>query len=107
MKHNKECIHIPQNLRPEIYQNFGNFKEISEKFRGNFREVSSNTIMNVYIPILTLGLKHENFGNFKEISEEVRGNFRDISLNTIINVYISILTQRLKYLKILELSNKF
>ena len=33
IKHNNECIHIHRNRRPEIYENFGNFKEISEKFR--------------------------------------------------------------------------
>ena len=58
IKHNNEYIHIHPNRRPEMYENFGNFKEISERFRGNFREISSNTIMNVCISILTLGLKY-------------------------------------------------
>ena len=47
IKHNNECIHIHPNPRPEIYENFR-----------NFREILSNTIMNVYISILTLGLKY-------------------------------------------------
>ena len=58
MKHNNESIHTHPNARPKIYGNFGNFKEISEKFRVNFREISSNTIMNVYISILILSLKY-------------------------------------------------
>ena len=72
IKHNNECIHIHPNHRPEIYRNFRNFKEIKEKFRINFREISSNTIMNVYIPILILSLKYMNaFG----ISKKFQGNF--------------------------------
>ena len=92
IKHNNECMHIHRNPRPEIYENFENFKEISEKFRENFREISSNTITNVYISILTLGLKYMKI--------------LEISSNTIMNVYISILTLGLKYMKILEISLK-
>ena len=44
--------------------------EIYENFR-NFGEISSNTIMNVYISILTLGLKYMTI---LEISK-FRGNF--------------------------------
>ena len=33
IKHNNEYIHIHPNPRPEIYGNFGNFKEILGKFR--------------------------------------------------------------------------
>ena len=32
IKHKNECLHIHPNPRPEIYGNFRNFKEISEKF---------------------------------------------------------------------------
>ena len=95
IKHNNECIHIHRDPRPEIYENFGNFKEISGKFWRNFREMSSNTIMNVYISILTLGLKYMKIF-------EISGK----SSNTIMNVYISILTLGLKYMKILEISLK-
>ena len=31
MKHNNECSHIHPNPRPEIYENFRHFKEISAK----------------------------------------------------------------------------
>ena len=85
-------MHIHRNPRSEIYENFRNFKEIS-----------SNTIMNVYISILTLVQKYmkileislkfqrsvikynneyihihpnrrpEIYENFKEISERFRG----------------------------------
>ena len=58
IKHNNECLHIHPNPRPEIYENFRNFRESSGKFRRNFREISSNTIMNVYISIVTLDLKY-------------------------------------------------
>ena len=69
IKHNNECIHIHPNAWPEIS---GNFKEFSEKFRVNFREISSNTIINVYIPILILSLKYVKvFG----ISKKFQGNF--------------------------------
>ena len=63
--------------------------------RVNFEisEISSNTIMNVYISILTLGLKYMKI--------------LEISSNTIMNVYISILTLGLKYMRILEISKKF
>ena len=32
IKHNNECVHIHPNPKPKIYENFGNFKEISGKF---------------------------------------------------------------------------
>ena len=101
--------------------------EIYENFR-NFGEISSNTIMNVYISILTLGLKymkileiskcHQTIMNIYistltvglkymkilEISKKFQRDFEEISSNTIMNVYISILTLGLKYMKILEIS---
>jgi hypothetical protein len=60
--------------------NFGNFKEISEKLQGNFREISViDNNSERYIP--DLGVKENgNFGNFKGISEKFQGNFREISL---------------------------
>ena len=32
IKHNNECAHIHPNTRPEIYENFRHFKEISKKY---------------------------------------------------------------------------
>ena len=64
IKHNNECIHIHPNPRPEIYENFR-----------NFREILSNTIMNVYISILTLGLKYMKI---LEISKRFQRNFGEI-----------------------------
>ena len=58
-----ECSHIHPNLRPETYENFGNFKEISEKFRGNFIKHNNECIHIDPNP------KPEIYGNFRNFSE--------------------------------------
>ena len=111
IKHNNECLHIHLNPMSEIYENFRNLEEISEKFRVNFREIlmkfqgsyikHNNECLHIHLnPMSEI---YENFGNFKEISEKFRVNFRETSLNTIISVYIPILTLSVKYMEILEI----
>ena len=61
IKHNNECIHIHRNPRPEIYENFENFKEISERFRGNFIKHNNECIHIHRNPRSEI---YENFRNF-------------------------------------------
>ena len=60
-------MHIHPNPRSEIYENFRNFKEISEKFRGNFIEHNNECIHIHPNPSPEI---YENFGNFSEISKK-------------------------------------
>ena len=44
IEHNNECLHTHPNPRPEIYENFGSFKEISKKFQRNFNKHNNECI---------------------------------------------------------------